>query len=281
MKSINLHSLPAEKPVEYINNLALSNPKLAGEMALQLFCTPSADRAYSKREEVILSESVMKRYKVQDFEVQTYRWPGEGKRVLLMHGWDDNSMRWRPIISLLKSEGFDILAIDAPAHGKSGNKIAHGILYAASSNVVAEDYKPDIVIAHSFGGLAASYNFGKTANQEIEKMILLAAPSELETSFKTFYKNYGISEVTQKAVAKVFADLFEFDINCFATSDFVKNISAQGLIIHDEMDSVVPLSEAYDIHRGWSESELMVTQNLGHSLQAPSIFHKILDFCCS
>ncbi len=148
-------------------------------------------------------------------------------------------------------------------------------------NIVAEDYNPDIIIAHSFGALAASYNYGKIANQEIEKMILLAAPSELETSFFTFYKNFGISELTQKAVAEVFISMFEFEINHFATSDFVKNIAAKGLVIHDEMDPIVPLSEAYDIHKAWSGSEILVTQNLGHSLQAPGIYRKILDFCCS
>ena len=279
MISLNLHSLPAEKPVEYINNLALSNPKLAGEMAMQLFCTPMAGHEYSKREELLMANSLMKRYTVKDFEVQTYRWVGEGKRVLLMHGWDDNSMRWRPLISLLKSEDFDVLALDAPAHGKSGNEFAHGILYAECLNKVAEDYKPDIIIAHSFGGLAASYNYGKLANQEIEKMILLAAPSELETSFNTFYKGFGISQETQKAVAEMFVCMFEFEINCFASSDFVKNVSAKGLVIHDELDPVVPISEAYDIHRNWSGSELLVTQNLGHSLHAPSVFHKIMEFC--
>ncbi len=122
---IKMHSLPAEGPVEYINNLALSNPKLAGEMAMQLFCTPVKGHEYSKREESLMASSELKRYMVTDFEVQTYRWAGEGKRVLLMHGWDDNSMRWRLVISLLKNEGFDILALDAPAHGKSVNNFAH------------------------------------------------------------------------------------------------------------------------------------------------------------
>ncbi len=183
------------------------------------------------------------------------------------------------MISLLKGEGFDIMAVDAPAHGRSSSEIANGVIFAESLGVVSKDYLPDIAIGHSFGGLSTCYCFGKTDSHQIEKLILLAAPSRLSTSFEQFYQSQNLNEVAMDAVSSTFEEVFGIQISDFTTADFVKNISAKGLIVQDEQDPIVPLEESKIVNQCWPGSELLITQNLGHSLQAPSIFRKILSFC--
>jgi len=138
---------------------------------------------------------------------------------------------------------------------------------------------PDIVIGHSFGGLSASYCFGKPEQFSVKKLILLAAPSRLSTTFDNFYNSQGFNQIARDAISSTFEEVFGFEILYFTTADFVKNISASGLIIHDEHDPIVPIEEVKIVHQYWQGSELVITQNLGHSLQAPSVFRKILKFC--
>ncbi|MCK5821752.1 MAG: alpha/beta hydrolase [Bacteroidales bacterium] len=279
MKRLLQYPLPEGNPGELINNLAPSDPRKAGLLALRFFCTPIKGGGFTEKENKFLSDSEQRRYKVLDFEIQTYRWHGPGKRVLLAHGWDDNAARWRPVISMLKSEGFDIVAMDAPAHGKSGSEIANGVLYAESIRVISNSYLPEIVIGHSFGGLSVSSCCGKSEIQSIKKLILMAAPSKLSTSFDQFYKSQGLNQKAREAVSSTFEEVFGFEISYFTTADFVKKIPASGLIIQDEQDPIIPLEESKIVHQCWQGSELMITQNLGHSLQAPSVFRKIIDFC--
>lgn len=279
MKRLLQYPLPRGNPGELVNTLAPSDPEKAGLLALRFFCVPIKGKNISEKESKFLLDSEHSRYKVLDFEIQAYRWRGSGKKVLLAHGWDDNAARWRPLISLLKSEGFDIMALDAPAHGKSGSEIANAVLYAESIGIVSRDYLPDIVIGHSFGGLSASYCFEKPEQFSVKKLILLAAPSRLSTTFDHFYKSQGFNQIAREAISSTFEEVFGFEISYFTTADFVKNISASGLIIQDEQDPIVPLEEAKIVHQCWQGSELVITQKLGHSLQSISVFRKILNFC--
>ena len=279
MKRLLEYPLPQGNPGEEINALAASDPRQAGLVAIRLFCTPTNGIDFTVKEDKFLLNSDMKRYSVRDFEIQTYRWHGSGKKVLLAHGWDDNAARWRPVISLLKSEGFDVMAVDGPAHGRSSSEITNGILFAESLGVVSKDYLPDIAIGHSFGGLSSCYCFAKEDSHQIEKLILLAAPSRLSTSFEHFYQSQNLNQAARDAVASIFTEVFGFEISYFTTAYFVKQIPAKGLIIQDEQDPIVPLEESRIVNQSWPGSELLITQNLGHSLQAPSIFRKILSFC--
>ncbi|MEA1876841.1 MAG: alpha/beta hydrolase [Bacteroidota bacterium] len=279
MKRLLQYSLPQDNPGDLINTLAPSDPRKAGLLALRLFCIPLKGKFFSEKENKFLLDSELRRYKVRDFEIQAYRWHGSGKKVLLAHGWADNAARWRPLISLLKSEGFDIMAIDAPAHGRSGSEIANAVLYAESVGVVSKDFLPDIVIGHSFGGLSASFYYGKPESHTIKKLILLAAPSTVSTSFEHFYTSQNLDQIARDAVSSTFEEVFGYEISYFTTANFVKSMSASGLIIQDVKDPIVPFSEAKIVHQSWPGSELVITQNLGHSLQSSSVFRKILSFC--
>lgn len=279
-KKITEHTLPPENSGEYINQLVKTNPQQAGEIALQLFCTPEHGRVFSSKEELILGKSEQKRFRVNDFEVQSYRWRGAGQKILLLHGWDSNVIRWRPLISLFTSADFDVMAIDAPAHGKSGSHIAHGPMYAKAIGVVSGDFHPDIVIGHSFGGLSSIFYFGQSnQNTPIQKLVLLGTPSKLSTSIVNFHKAKGLNILAQNAMEEVFYDTFNLDYHYFTVANFIKNIKAKGLIIHDENDEVTPFEEAIDNHEAWKFSELFSTKNLGHNLIAGSVFKKVLQFC--
>jgi len=124
-------------------------------------------------------------FNTSNFEV--YRWKGSGKTILLVHGWESNTMRWEKILPFLQSTGYTILAIDAPAHGLSDGKEFTVPKYAQLLHEICKKYNPEIIIGHSIGGTACIYYQYKYKYPKIEKLIILGAPSDLRVLLENFY----------------------------------------------------------------------------------------------
>ncbi len=85
---------------------------------------------------------------------------GEGRaRVLLMHGYGEHSSRYSHVAVALVRAGFEVAALDARGHGKSGGKEAHVSAYdeyVLDLEKVLDEWsgaEPLIVVGHSNGGL--------------------------------------------------------------------------------------------------------------------------------
>ena len=97
------------------------------------------------------------------------RWSGEGDRrgrVILMHGYGEHSSRYSHVAVALVRAGYDVAAIDARGHGKSGGKEAHVAMYDEYvldlerfiddvEEQWGEEHGPIHVVGHSNGGLIA------------------------------------------------------------------------------------------------------------------------------
>ncbi len=94
-----------------------------------------------------------------------YEQKGEGKDVLLLHGWGASLETMRPIMEALK-DGFKVTAIDFPGFGESGEPPDYfGVQEFSDLTyelIVQLGLKKPHIICHSFGGrvsilLAAGY----------------------------------------------------------------------------------------------------------------------------
>ena len=77
--------------------------------------------------------------------------------------WESNSNRWRYEIEKLQTEGYDIIALDGPAHGGSGSDTFNAILYSEFINVVSQKFKPTVFLGH-FGRCDGGYLFSSKTN---------------------------------------------------------------------------------------------------------------------
>jgi len=83
-------------------------------------------------------------------------WPGNGPRILLIHGISSAGSAWNPIIPALAAE-FSPIAIDMRGHGNS-SKPEHGYLYDdyirdLNGVLDALGMKHPLVMGHSLGGI--------------------------------------------------------------------------------------------------------------------------------
>ncbi len=261
---------------QYMNTLSIFAPRKAGEIAFRVFCTPRKGRAFNKGQARIIAQASQERLPLHDFELQTYVWEGGEEKVLLVHGWDSNAARWRPVIGTLRSAGYTVICFDAPGHGKSGSDIINGVLYAEAIEKVAKRFPPDYVVGHSFGGMGVGNYFANFNAVPIKRLILMATPSKLSRVLDDYYKLIGLNERCQKAVDKYFKKEFGFEIEDFAIEEFAKKIKLPGLVMHDKEDATTPFYEGQAIHENWEDSDFFTVDGVGHSLQNRDVYKQIL-----
>lgn len=260
-----------------VNLLSYLSPKLSARLAVKLFSTP---RKAALTQEAIgyLKSAKQKALFFNKIKIQTYHWEGNGKTILLVHGWDSNSFRWKNLIELLKQDDYNIISIDAPAHGASGNNIFNAPLYSECIHVVAQTFQPQIVIGHSIGGTATAIALKNHGMPSAEKIVLLGAPSNLAISVGNYVNMMGYNKRVENAMNQYYLKHFNHLPDFYNVDNFFANIFPKGLIIHDKKDRIISFKEALDIHRVYKNSKLIKTKGLGHRLRSEIVYQHILDF---
>lgn len=261
----------------YFNTASLFAPKAIANKAFKLFCSPRKGRVLPIQL-AFLEQAKAARLQIGNTTIQTYKWEGSGPTVLLMHGWESNSYRWQSVITQLQKEGYTIIAMDAPAHGNSSGALLHIPAYVVCAEKVIQTYQPTYLIGHSMGGMAMLYHQYKYPNPTITKMVSLGAPTELSDFIRQYKTILGLNKRMVNHLESHFITNFGFSFAEFSTSKFAKEISTKGLIIHDKLDEVVPIWCAEQLHKNWKNSTLIITKNLGHSLQQKEVTAKVVAF---
>ena len=261
----------------YFNILALFSEKKAAEKAFTLFCTPRKGKILPVQKE-FLQQAEHDVTEFGNMVLQTYRWPGNRETVLLLHGWESNTFRWRNLINLLRDEGYDIVAFDAPAHGKSSGKILNVPLYAECADQIVKKFKPLYIVAHSVGGTTAVYQQYQYNTNSVKKLVTIGSPSELEEIMGHYQHMLRFNNRVLNALDKYFHYHFGFGIKDFSTSRFASQLDIKGLLVHDELDQVAPVSASERVHANWKGSKLLKTRGMGHSMHQKEINLQIIDF---
>lgn len=261
----------------FLNALSFIAPKLAAKKALNLFATPRKGSILDNQKK-FLSTSTQEALLLDGIPIMSYHWQGKGKTILLAHGWESNSFRWHKLIKVLQTNNFNIIALDAPAHGSTGGKQFNAVLYAEYINIVAERFKPEIIIGHSVGGMASVFFQEKYQLPNLKKLILLGAPSEFVNVFKNYTSLLGFNSNIKKHLRKLIIDRFGNTPESFSSAAYLKNITVKGLIIHDKKDKIISYDEALLINDTFKNAKLISTEGYGHSLHHDSINQHILEF---
>src|SRR6056300_562050 len=84
-----------------INSIAFFCPAYAGQIAVKLFSTPRKGKLEPEQKNYLKSAS-QNTLHYKDLNIKTYHWKGTKETILLVHGWESNSARWKELIALLK-----------------------------------------------------------------------------------------------------------------------------------------------------------------------------------
>lgn len=218
---------------------------------------------------------------------------GEGKDILVLHGWGANIDTVMPIVNILKDK-FKVHAIDLPGFGKSHmpNIPVDSYYYADIIKSYIDIMKIEklILIGHSFGG-KLSIILGSKYPEIVDKIVLINSAGLIAKrglkyyikiySFKTLrfiYKNllfWMKDEEKMEKFYKKFGSTDYKDSSGVMRSILVKvvnenllpilhKIKAPTLLIWGDKDEATPLYMGKIMKREIKDSGLVILKETGH-----------------
>ncbi len=263
-----------------LNTVSYISPKYASIKALDLFATPRKGKV-TPQQIPFLETAKTTIINYNNLKITTYNWSGKKETILLAHGWESNSSRWEKLIKTLQKLDYNIVSLDAPAHGNSTGKQFNAILYSECIHLVSEHYKPEIIIGHSVGGMASAFFQYKYQVNHLNKLILLGAPSEFTGVFKRYMEMMSYNKRIENGLNKLILERFNQKPSYFSLAEFIKTIDTQTLVIHDTEDEVIPYSDAKSIADNGKNIKLITTTGFGHGLRKKPVNEHILNFITS
>ena len=256
-------------------------PSLLGAWAYRLWFSTRRFNA-PRREKPWVENARCQAIELEGIPVMTYQWGDEGAPLLvLLHGWNGRGSQMAAFAEPLVEAGFRVLSYDAPGHGKTpGNSTNILILSAVLQSLAKHETAIYGIVAHSFGGMTTSLALSQ--GLQVERAVIISTPAQFTYLLGLFSRGLHIPEAVQNNLAsriqQTFGENIFTEISTAETCQQLGHIPA--LIIHDEKDHDVPVSQAQEIHNNWPGSQLMLTKGLGHKrvLYNPQVLKAAVNF---
>jgi pimeloyl-ACP methyl ester carboxylesterase len=188
---------------------------------------------------------------------------GEGRTVLLVHGWNGNGAQLSGFVAPLVRAGYYAAAPDLPGHGHSGGTRTHVRDMADALLQIGKRIGPvHAVIAHSFG--AAATLIALSEGLGAERAVLIAPPVDLPRYATAFGDIIGLSpRSTMGLLARIEAAVGGRD--ALDLLRLAGRQKARTLVLCDPDDREVPFEEARSLADAWPGASLAAVTGAGHS----------------
>lgn len=260
-----------------LNAASYLSKDYATKKAFNLFATPRKGRL-SEKDKKYLNSAKQTTLQHDNLDIATYNWQGQGKTILLLHGWESNSARWQYLIPKLQELNFNIVTIDGPAHGASGGTEFNALLYSNFVNETAKHFNPEIIIGHSVGGMATVFFQSRFQSKTVEKLITLGSPSSFEAVMANYVKMLGYNNRIKTGLDQYILKHFGNLPSHFNAGKFSSSITSKGLTIHDTEDKIIPYKDALEYQSHFKNTTLVTTTGYGHGLKSDEVTQHILNF---
>ncbi|MDD3386679.1 MAG: alpha/beta hydrolase [Candidatus Pacebacteria bacterium] len=219
-----------------------------------------------------------------------YKIAGEGKPILILHGWGAGSSSWMRTIEELASNGFKVIVPDLPGFGRTQppSEVWGVSEYAKFIDKFIKKIQIDnfSVMGHSFGGgiiTKLENNFNKiifcdaaiirkerfSLRQKFSKLISIVGKKIVSKNFFAYkffekityfisgtYDYYNANPIMKDIFKKVISEDLSLTLN---------GINKPCLIIWGDNDQVTPVEDAHFINNKVINSKLRLINKCGHN----------------
>lgn len=262
----------------YINLMSFVFPEKAIQIAHAYFSEPRKGKLTIDKLPKMLEGAHLETIQHDEDTIQTYIWKGNDTIIMLIHGWESNSSRWKKMLPYLKKSGSTIIAIDGPSQGLSSGKEFTVTKYAEFMHIVSKKYQPHYIIGHSLGGKTSLYYQFKYQNPGIQKMVTLGAPSDFNIILNNFIRLLSLNDKVTKALKNKYTVLLNHNLDLFTAQEFASKIEVKGFLAHDIDDTIVLFKEGKKIADSWKDVQFIETKGLGHKLHDEDLYQKVYQF---
>jgi len=238
---------------------------------------------------------------VKNLEIN-YKVIGEGKPLLILHGWGSESSRWQEVAEALDMK---VIIPDLPGFGKSNKPPVPWDLdeYCSFVEEFIESLglKKVYLAGHSFGGaVAVKYslkrpekvikmfliNSALIRKRTVKKIVLLILSkifkplARISLFKKIFYRFIVKSDYpqTEGFMRKTYLNIIKESL-----LDELKNVKVPTMIIWGEADNITPLKQGKIINSRIKNSKIEIIPKIDHNphLSIPKFLANIIfESCC-
>ena len=268
----------------FMRGLSRVAPALAAEIAYGQFVSLGSPERVHPRDAATHARARVGSLDLNGRPVVTYAWGTGPETVLLVHGWRSRGSRWSTLVAALESPERTIIAFDAPGNGDSPGDRTTVLDYAAIVRLLAARNRDvQAIVGHSFGVLASFLAVREGVSTA--RLVAISGMASATQLLETFSAQVGLTDRAERALGERFQRrVFPHETDIWhrfvAELDPTEN-RIPLLLVHDEGDPVVPVSQAELIagaHLGAVTIER--TQGLGHHriLNDPGVIEAIREF---
>ena len=254
-------------------NRSLGNllPGLAARLAARLFTTPVRRR----RARPVPADAEPITFR---FGLAGLRWGQTGPLVLALHGWQGHAAQFAPLAQRLVQHGYRVIALEAPAHGRSPGRHAHPIIFSDALLEIRDELGAiHAVIGHSMGGGAIIHALsqGLPAN----RAIVIAAPSAFLDVLQRGARHLGLPARARNRFIALMERLTGIPVQSLDIAAEGARLEQPLLVVHDHNDAVIPYADGERIAQ-LTGAELISTRGLGHGaiLRDGAVANAVLTF---
>lgn len=248
-------------------------PGLAARQALWLFQTPLQRRPASPPDREVLKSAETFRVPSPQGSLCVYRWPGpeaSASKVLLVHGWESRAGRLAKWVEPLRRSGFEVVALDLPAHGESDGRRTRPPEATVAVGAVAREAGPFYaLVGHSFGAVccavaAAGEELTGQPPLPIEKLVLVAGSDRLSDVLRRYAGTVGLNGRVSRRLSDALAAASGRPVEAFSVAAGMASCPVPTLVVHDRGDEEVPYSDGQAVASAAPAGVLVTTEGLGH-----------------
>ncbi len=267
-----------------INPISTLKDLLHAQLCYQLFITPvhlPIEKKYRDFARMACEYMEIKRSEVihQDYprhHVIHHFKPNHSNpapKILITHGWLSRAAYMMRIIRALHKEGYDIYAIDFPAHGEAKGFQLPWTDASAIIRHVLNKYGPFYAaIGHSFGGsmllntlnLAGQKEEWKL-NSSLQAAILIASPIQMRNPVNSLARKFKLNGHGYLYLRQLFRQQTEIDPSLVRLHHFIsQEPDISFLCIHGQQDESISIDESLFFCRKYKKANLCLLDNADH-----------------
>lgn len=219
------------------------------------------------KEKPYIDTAIQQNFQYRHFTIQEYRWgKTEHPIALCIHGWEGNAGNFGKFSELFTQLGYQLVAIDGPAHGTSSTGKVHMFEYVDFVTAQVERLHPKIIISHSFGSVCTVFSMIRLKNFQLDRWIAITTPNAFRDYLDHMLQAFNVKETTvvdligriQKRVEIPFEEL-----DMEHTRQYVKSFPKTA-IFHSKEDLVIPFWQAQKAAEALPHADFFPMEKVGH-----------------
>lgn len=256
-----------------VGGLSQISPNRAAALANRFLREPGLTVGYTAEElkrlaaaEKILAQGEARTTRIGDRSLHSYHFtPARASKgtVLLLHGWSGDSRAMAAFPHPLLDAGYEVIALDFPAHGRSDGSETD-VMDAADAVrgfLASQSVQPDHIIAHSFGGAVASVvaEDGRLP----ATFTSIAAPTCFALVLKEMAQVFNLSPKAEERFSKLVDQSLGRNPANLNAAEIWRNAATHVLVLHGPEDSRVSFDHALHL-ADLPNVELVEAQGVDH-----------------